>query len=119
CRRSFPVAPGSCHTIHSFRRERIRRNTQAVHGVGSAGTPRSESFAGAEAGRFAVPWDCAFVNEVHLLRDISSIEKKHAIAGQSVASGTSGFLVVAFDVFGKIVVDDPTDIGFVDAHSEG
>ena len=40
-------------------------------------------------------------------------------AGQAVASGAAGFLVVALDVFGQIVMDDEADIGFVDAHAEG
>jgi hypothetical protein len=59
------------------------------------------------------------VEEVRLLRDVAGAEEQQAVAGQAVASGAAGFLVVALDVFRQVVVDDPADVGLVDAHAEG
>ena len=59
-----------------------------------------------------------FVDELRLLDHVSRAEQQHAIARQSIASGASGFLVVALDVFRQIVVDDVADVRFVDAHAE-
>ena len=58
------------------------------------------------------------VNEPGELCDIGGGEKQHAIAGQSVASGSSGFLIVALDVLRQVVVDDEADVRLVDAHAE-
>lgn len=41
------------------------------------------------------------------------------MALQPVSSGTSDLLTVLFYSRGKIVVNDVTDVGFVDAHTEG
>ena len=60
-----------------------------------------------------------FIEEVRLLRDVAAAEEEQAIAGEAVAAGATGFLIVALDIFGQVVVDDPADIGFVDAHAEG
>ena len=55
---------------------------------------------------------------MRLLRGIPRTEEQEAIAGQPISAGASGFLVVAFDVFRQIVVNNPAHVGFVDAHSE-
>ncbi len=54
-----------------------------------------------------------------LLDHVAGAEEQHAFAGQAVAAGAAGFLVVALDVFGQIVMDDEADVGLVDAHAEG
>ena len=59
------------------------------------------------------------VDEMRLLRDVAGAEQQQAIAGQAVAAGAAGFLIVALDVFRQVVVDDPADVGLVDAHAEG
>src|SRR5687767_9575751 len=59
-----------------------------------------------------------FVEKVRLLRDIAGTEKKKTIARQTIAPGTTGFLIIAFDVLRQVVVDHPTDVRFVDAHSK-
>ena len=37
----------------------------------------------------------------------------------TVAASTTSFLIVAFDAFGDIVVDDEAHIGFIYAHAKG
>ena len=59
------------------------------------------------------------VEEMRLLRDVAGAEEQEAIAGQTIAARAAGFLIVAFDVLRQIVVDDPADVGLVDAHAEG
>ena len=59
------------------------------------------------------------VDEVRLFGGVAGAEEEQAIAGESVAPGTAGFLVVAFDVLGEIVVNHPAHVGFVDPHAEG
>ena len=41
------------------------------------------------------------------------------MGGLAVAAGATGFLVIAFDVFGHVEVADKAHIGFVDAHAKG
>ena len=41
------------------------------------------------------------------------------MGGQTVTPGPADFLIVVVDAFGKIVMNNETDIGFVDAHAEG
>ena len=67
---------------------------------------------GAFGGRF-------FIDETELLHDIPCAEQEDAIAGKGIAAGAPGFLVVAFDIFWQIVMDDEADVGFVDAHAKG
>src|SRR5437867_7141113 len=59
-----------------------------------------------------------FVDELCLLDHIAGAEKQDTIARQSIASGAPGFLVVAFDVFWQIIMDDIAHVWLVDAHSE-
>jgi hypothetical protein len=54
-----------------------------------------------------------------LLRRIACAEEERTIAGEAVAAGTPGLLVIAFDVLGQIVVYDVTHVRLVDAHAEG
>ena len=37
---------------------------------------------------------------------------------EAIPAGAASLLIVVFDAFGHIVVDDKTHIGFVDAHAE-
>ena len=60
-----------------------------------------------------------FVNELRLFHHVAGAEKQHTFARQTVAARTAGFLVIAFDVFRQIVMDDEADVRFVDAHAEG
>ena len=50
---------------------------------------------------------------------VAAIEEQDGTGGLSVASGTTRLLEIGLDGIGTIVVDDQTDIGFVDAHTEG
>ena len=59
------------------------------------------------------------VDEVGLFGGVASVEEEQAIGGQAIAAGATGFLVVAFDVAWEVVVDDPADVGLIDAHAEG
>ena len=92
-----------------------------------------EQFRAAATGAFGVAHDLAelvagdllfmvighFVDEVRLLCGVTGGKEQQAIAREAVATGAAGFLIVAFDVFGQVVVDDPADVGLVDAHAEG
>lgn len=57
--------------------------------------------------------------ELKLLGDVSWTEIENAIGGKAVSSRSTGFLVVAFDILGQVLVNDVANIRFVDAHAEG
>ena len=57
-------------------------------------------------------------NETPLLHYVARTEKEHAIAGQTVAPGPPRFLIITLDVLRQIVMNNETDIRFVDPHSE-
>ena len=59
-----------------------------------------------------------FVNEMELLGHIARAEEQHAFAGQSVAAGAPGFLIIALQIFRQIVMDDEAHVRFVDAHAK-
>ena len=59
-----------------------------------------------------------FVDEMQLLGNIARAEQQYAFARQSVASGASGLLVIALQIFRQIVMHNKTHVRFVDAHSE-
>ncbi len=71
------------------------------------------------AGRLLLLRARHLLDEMGLLRDVPRAEEQQAVGGQTVASGAAGFLIVPLDVLGQIVVNDPADVGFVDAHAEG
>ena len=60
-----------------------------------------------------------FIDEPHVLGCIAGIEQEETLPGQAIASRPAGFLVVAFQVFRHVVMDDKADVGFVDPHAEG
>src|SRR6185437_2717207 len=70
------------------------------------------------AGDFALLRIWLFVNEPHLFHAIAWTEQQKTFARQTVASGASGFLIIAFNVFWQIVVNHETDVWFIDAHAE-
>ncbi len=41
------------------------------------------------------------------------------MAFAAISSGTSGLLIISFETFGYIVMDNEPYVGLVDAHSEG
>ena len=45
--------------------------------------------------------------------------KKNTFRSFAVASGTTRFLIIAFDIFRHIVMNDKRNIGFINAHAEG
>ncbi len=94
----------------------------AAAGAGSLGVV--EHLAELGAGGLAAPvgsdissmkWVCLAASPV--------LKRREAIGGRALAGAERGgrpvFSVVALDVLGEIVVDDPADVGFVDAHAEG
>ena len=58
------------------------------------------------------------LNKVRLLRGIAGIEKQQAIRRQSVAPGPAGLLIIPFNVFRQVVVNDPAHVRFVNPHAE-
>ncbi len=50
---------------------------------------------------------------------VAGAEQQQGLAGQPIASGAAGFLVIALNVFRQVVVDDEAHVGLVDAHAEG
>ncbi len=93
----------------------------------------AEQFAAPAGGAFGVvhdlpqlgPGHSAFmlvgdlIEKVRLLGDVSRAEKEQAVAGQAVAAGPAGLLIIALDVLRQVVVQDPADIRLVDPHAEG
>ena len=58
------------------------------------------------------------LDEEFLLGPVAGGEEQHAVAGQPVAAGPAGFLVIAREGFGQRVVGHQSDVGLVNAHSE-
>src|SRR5215212_6399301 len=56
------------------------------------------------------------INKIGELGNVSVTVKQDAVRLQTVAPGTSDFLVVTLDTFGQVEVNDKTDIRLVDAH---
>ena len=50
--------------------------------------------------------------------DVLEIVEQHRFRGETVAARATNLLVKALDTLGEIVMDDVTDIAFVDAHAE-
>ena len=50
---------------------------------------------------------------------VPGVEQQNAVRFRAVPSGAAGLLIVGFDAFGHIVVNDKADVGLVDAHAEG
>ena len=71
------------------------------------------------AGDLLLAWVRLLVDESHLLYGVAGVEEEQAFAGQAVAPGAAGFLIVALDGLRQVVVDDEPDVRFVDAHAEG
>ena len=59
-----------------------------------------------------------FVNENGLFHCIARTEKQNTFARQPVATRAAGLLIIAFNVFRQIVVNNEADVRFVDAHAE-
>src|SRR5205814_5303161 len=59
-----------------------------------------------------------FLDEASLFHDIARAEEQLTFTGQAIASGPSRFLIITFDVLRQIVMNNKTDIRFVDPHSE-
>ena len=49
---------------------------------------------------------------------VSGVEQQNAVRLCPVPSGAPGLLIVGFNAFRHIVVNDKADVGFVDAHAE-
>ena len=92
----------------------------------------AQQFRAAAAGRIGVMDDLLqllagdalfrrrfFLDEPLLLDGVARAEEQQALGREAVPSGAPGFLVIALDVFGQIVMDDEADVGLVDAHAEG
>ena len=58
------------------------------------------------------------VYEILNLEAVAPAEKEEAFAGTAVPAPTPGFLVVALEVAGEVVVDNETDVGLVNSHPE-
>ena len=59
------------------------------------------------------------VDEVSLRHDVLRRKEQEAFARLAVASCAACFLIVGFDVFRHVVVDDEAHVRLVDAHAEG
>ena len=60
----------------------------------------------------------AFVDHAALVHHVLQAIGHPRVRRQAIAPGASGFLVIAFDVFGHVQVRHKAHIGFVDAHAE-
>ena len=59
------------------------------------------------------------LHEFFQLADVFVAVISYASALQAIASGTSGFLIIAFNALGNVIVDYEPDIRFVNAHTKG
>ena len=57
--------------------------------------------------------------KLRILNGIAGAEKQQTFAWQSISTCASRLLIIAFDVFRQIVVNDEAHVRFVDAHAEG
>ena len=53
------------------------------------------------------------------LQNVVVAVEHQAVAFQAVAAAAAGFLVVALDGFGRVIVNHEAHVGLVDAHAEG
>jgi hypothetical protein len=60
----------------------------------------------------------ALFDEVAVNDGIPQVKKQQALRWLPVASSATNFLIIAFQVFWQVSVNDETNVGFVDAHSE-
>lgn len=61
----------------------------------------------------------AFVDEALAGNYVGVGIEHHRLGLDAVAARTPDLLIVALDVAGHVVVDDPADVALVDTHSEG
>ena len=94
----------------------------AQQGLMAAGGGFAEAEQGIELLQFdALAFFGRIAGKQHLAHrhDIAQAVGHPRIRGQAVASGASGFLIVAFHALGQIEVGDEAHVGLVDAHAEG
>src|SRR6185312_14090739 len=70
------------------------------------------------AGNFALLRIGHLIDEPAIFHAVAGTEQQEAFARQTIAARAARFLVIAFDVFRQIVVDDKPHVRFVDAHAE-
>ncbi len=59
------------------------------------------------------------VDKVRLFGGIARVEEQQTVARQPITSGATGLLIVAFQIFWQVVVNDVADVGLIDTHAEG
>ncbi len=59
------------------------------------------------------------LNQKFLDLNIGSLVEQDTISLLAIPSGSSGFLIIGFQVPGHIMVDDKADIGFIDTETKG
>lgn len=64
-------------------------------------------------------WVAAILGELGQLNDVAVGIEQQGVGREAVAAGASDFLIESLHVFGRVVMDDESDVGFVDAHAEG
>ena len=69
---------------------------------------------------FLIPGICIrIVDEPELFCHIVPVVEEDTLTGHTVPPRPSGLLVIGFDVFREIVVQDKPDIRFIDSHAKG
>ena len=71
------------------------------------------------AGNLFLPGIGFLVDKLGIFHHVAGAEEQDAAAGQSVAPGTPGFLVITLNVLGQVVVQDEANVRFVDPHAKG
>ena len=56
------------------------------------------------------------INKIFDLGDVTVTEEQQTMRLQTIASGSPDLLIIAFDVTGKIEMNDKADIRFIDSH---
>ena len=57
-------------------------------------------------------------NELPVHTDFPETIKHHSFCRQSIPPRTSDFLIIALNIFGQVVMNDPPDVRLVDPHTK-
>ncbi len=58
------------------------------------------------------------IDKILDLLDVSIAEQQHTLGTKTVSAGSAYFLIIAFNIFRKVVMDHKPHIGLVDTHAE-
>jgi len=102
-RRMSRAAANNCRNCHTTAAKTFRQNIPATRRVGIRASRRNGPSVEVVHGRMRASFSLFFVDEMQLLGNIARPEQQDAFTRQTVASGASGLLVIALQIFRQIV----------------